>query len=295
MSIHDEEFAPHAAELVVAIAEENAIEPPFTLRSRILREAQSRRPSVSTSQAPANGSDSYRRIVGLLDSLLAGLTQDQWNVTVINGWTVEATVSHLRVVDEIATSTLRGGHSNTSSSDIVDYTVQAVSGTASPAEVHDGWRHQTRELLDAFDRCTKSTIDYLGFALAPDAVIVDRAFETWLHTQDIRVALGCEFEPPIPSDLATLTDLGARMLGKVVHNTGVGTVRLMLNGMGSWLIPLASDDFQQQPHTTVALDPIDFCLLIADRLAVTNLQMTIEGDEATAIAVLSRAPELARL
>lgn len=272
-------------------------EPPFSLRSRLLNEARKRRPPVS-GVAGTKGVDTYRNAMEDLDSLLESLTDEQWQRGVVNSWTVAGVVTHLRVVDEIAAATLRGRVDGEVTVDIEERTRQAIGGVGSNVEASQQWREQASDLLRAFENCRAEAVDYIGFMLAPEAVIIDRAFETWLHTQDIRIALGGSLQPPVASDLVTLTDLGVRMLTKVVskaEHDERGSVRLVLEDVGSWLVPLTGDDTSKEPHTTVVIDPIDFCLLVGDRLSLADLSYAVEGSPAAASAVLSYASELARL
>jgi RNA polymerase sigma factor (sigma-70 family) len=57
------------------------------------------------------------------------------------------------------------------------------------------------------------------------SALVQRAFETWIHADDIRTALGRAAEPPSPHHLRLIADLGASLLPRFrVRHTLVGAV-----------------------------------------------------------------------
>jgi uncharacterized protein (TIGR03083 family) len=288
----DDEFE----DVSTVIAEMHATTPPFSLRSRMMNEALRQRAASTEHTSPiSDGIDTYRRAVGELDSIVDQLTGEQQMEVVAHRWNVANVLEHLRIVDELAAATLHGDLRADATIDIAARTEDALRSPMSFERARETWHQQAGELLDASSTCDAQLVHYLGFDLDPECVIVDRAFETWLHTQDIRTALGLSLQAPDTQDLAALTNLGSHMLAKVVDGCGEGTVRMVLDGAGSWIVPLAKEDTGLTPIATVTLDAVDFCLLIGERLTFDDLRFTVDGDESAAVAMLSRAPLLARL
>jgi uncharacterized protein (TIGR03083 family) len=287
-------------EVMAQVATAHVAEPPFSLRSRVLNDALHRRAAGSDPSlrvASADGIDAYLRSVETLDAFLDTLTNVQRQAVVVNNWNVGNVVAHLRIVDEVAVAALQGDVEG-SLVDIEQCTARALATPETFVESRNRWRQQSAVLLHARKSCYRTTVDYLGFELEPEAVILDRAFETWLHTQDIRVAIGLDCQPPPAPDLNALTGLGAHMTARIVDSKAHGlrgSVQLVFRGVGNWSVNLDARDREEGPHTTVALDAVDFCLFIGDRLRLDDLPFTVDGDEGAAHYVLSCAAELARL
>jgi uncharacterized protein (TIGR03083 family) len=273
------------------------IDPPFDLRTRVLQAASHLRQPTSHETTPqATSADAYWRAVETLDALLDDLDDNQWNVQATTQWTVREVVVHLRAVDEIAADALTG---NPSHHDVTHRTKQELATPETTAVTRHRWFKQARALIDIAQNTNADTVGYLGIQLAAVAVVADRAFETWLHTQDIRLALGRALLAPTPADLSVLTNLGAHMLGKVVRDQPhqqKGNVRLVLDGSGggNWMVPLRPQDTTIAPTATLTVDAVDFCLLLGDRLLIDDLQFHIDGDEDAAKVLLTSAPLLAR-
>lgn len=293
------------------------VEPPFLLRPRVLEEALRVRPRNSkvTGVALERSSvvDAYRRSVETLDAFLQSLTDEQWRTIATNDWNVREIVVHLCVVDTIALDAI-GGLAKGVADDIADVdddddvvvvadvqqrTMHAIAVSEAPSATRQRWLQQAHMLINAAGPVSGEIVNYLGIDLAVEAIIADRAFETWLHTQDIRLAIGKSLALPPAPDLSILTDYGARMLSKAIQTQLLeqrGNVRLVLegDGGGNWLIPLNPFDTALDPTATLILSPLDFCLVLGGRLDVDELRFSIDGDEDAARALLAAAPSLAR-
>jgi hypothetical protein len=84
-----------------------------------------------------------------------------------------------------------------------------------------------------------------------DDAIVIRAFETWIHTDDLRRVAGWDLEAPAPEELAVMSELASRILPVALalrdaeHPGKAARLVLTGDGGGDWLIPLggvAPDD-----------------------------------------------------
>jgi uncharacterized protein (TIGR03083 family) len=141
-----------------------------------------------------------------------------------------------------------------------------------------------------------------GLELDRNDAIVVRAFETWIHADDLRRALGQPGQPPAAHHLTLMADLAGRSLGASLALVGRvrrgKTARLVLtgDGGGTWIVPMehgaATSD---PPDVTVTADVVDWCLLVGDRLAPSALAHRVEGDAALAADLLAAAPALATL
>ncbi|GAA1980453.1 maleylpyruvate isomerase N-terminal domain-containing protein [Kitasatospora viridis] len=199
---------------------------------------------------------------------------------------------------------------------------------APPQQVRQLWRDQSQALLrQAVPQAGERAVDY-GFASLPvrDAFI-DRAFETWMHGEDVARAVAYPYAQPSPSHLRQMVDLAARMLpGALVGRrqaayagggvpAGAGrTLRLVIEGpaAGQWLIPLdppadgptsgpASGPTARpvapavsEPVAELVMDGVEFCQLAAAHRDPEHLPVGEYGDRAAIREVLSAVPLLSR-
>ncbi|NED73465.1 MDMPI N domain containing protein, partial [Streptomyces sp. SID9944] len=89
------------------------------------------------------------------------------------------------------------------------------------------WRSQTHALVRTVSRADgtepadaagpeKATVPYGGFELPLRDALLDRAFECWVHAEDIADAVDYPYDPPAPRHLHGMIDLAARMLPGVL-------------------------------------------------------------------------------
>jgi uncharacterized protein (TIGR03083 family) len=154
---------------------------------------------------------------------------------------------------------------------------------------------------DAADAST-ATANWGGLELPPDDAIVVRAYETWIHTDDLRRVVGLPGEAPEPASIGLMSDLASRILGPALELAGrtrAGkTARLVLTGGGGgeWLVAMdGSGPGHGSPDVTVRADTVAWCLFVGDRLARAALAFSVEGDASLADDLLAAAPALASL
>lgn len=294
--------------MLADIAEVAADRPSPQLRRTVLaqiRAATAQRPMPSTTEVPA-AAGPYAAQVAELDTLLAGLSGEQWQTPVVNDWDVAGVLGHLVAVDAIAADAVglptppRLGVGD----DVAERTrwVQRAHEGQSRDALYRAWRGQAIALLRlAAARADRldASIPYLGLPLATADVLADRAAETWVHGQDIRVALELPPLAPQPGHLSMLAGVGARVLAATWAPGATGGVLLHLTGAGAcdWLIDPAGEG---APATgpvgaEVSLDCLEFCYLLGGRRSVSDVNYTISGDPALALAALTAATRLARL
>lgn len=248
-----------------------------------------------------------------IDSLLAGLTPQQWQtMTALPGWTVHDVVSHM-----VGTERLLDG--------------QPVpeSGSAKPDHVrndigalNERWVEHLREespesMLANFREITARRKTVLT-ALSPqewNAVTLTpagpdsygrfmrvRAFDCWFHEHDIRDALG------LPADESSYSGPDARLaldemessMGFVMAKKGgapdgsrvevtltgplARTIRVAVDGRAA----VVSDFGAEQPTATVTLDGRQFVRLAGGRPVLDDVSQTVEygGDEAVGTRIV---------
>src|SRR5206468_11687287 len=84
-------------------------------------------------------------------------------------------------------------------SDFLERTLAAIGRNRQqpPAATSDEWRAVSERLISYRGRLDEQ-LDWLGMPLSVGGVLVTRAFETWLHTDDIRLATGRPRQAPSP-------------------------------------------------------------------------------------------------
>ncbi|MFJ7902936.1 maleylpyruvate isomerase N-terminal domain-containing protein [Streptomyces sp. NPDC096198] len=305
------------------------------LRTRVLDGCLERRPP----RVPVpDWAGPYDTETARLDSLLRDMGDAEWHAPVRLRWfdgtgpasrrtTVAGVIAHLLSVDGLVAVAVG----------MEDPLAGSAAGTATPQErteaywrdartpptrsVRVPWREQSRSLVRAVsftggDR--ETPVDYGGFALPLPDALLDRAFECWIHAEDIAEAVAYPYEPPAPRHLHRMVDLAARMLPAALaarrrtgaapparHLVPVGgpgrSVRLEIEGSGGgqWLIPLDSppgaDASAGHEVAHLALDGVEFCRLAAGHVPPEEAAAGRMGDREAIRDVLGAAASLSRM
>lgn len=261
-------------------------------------------PRVAPHAAP------YAAAVAGLQSLLRELDgHGPWSTPVVHDWDVHSTVAHLIAADEpLATRLGLDAHVPPSapapegtrwedvwaarSADVIAY----EQGRA-PEETVAAWSARAGALLatpEARDSELASLATTLmGVRLPVADHFVVRAFETWIHTDDIGRALGLPVPPPPDPHLWQLVRLAVRILGMAL-GSAAPPVLFAVTGAGTdaqWV--LGSED--EPVRAELVLDPVDFCLLVGGRYTPEDVPRGAVGDDAAVADVLTRAASLAWL
>ncbi|MEW1908585.1 zf-HC2 domain-containing protein [Kitasatospora sp. NPDC085895] len=331
------ECAEEAARLSRAAAELTPDEPldlSATLRRQVLDWCLARRPAELPIPAWAAP---YAAESAKLDALLSDLGPAEWQEVAelpwhggVQRWRAAEVVCHLTAVDGYLARTVglpdplggarppvvgrrppaprvpgQGGPA-----DVLDRTLALITaaGGDDPEQVRLRWRGQSRELLRAASAGGGdggAPVDY-GFAVLPlrDAFL-DRAFECWIHGDDIARAVDYPYPPPAPAHLHRLIDLGARILPRlfaarraqpVPAGSPGRSLRLVIDGpaAGEWLIPLDGPGGPAEPVAEMALDGLEFCYLAAAHRDPDLIPVGREGDREAIRQVLHALPLLSR-
>ncbi|WP_251829236.1 zf-HC2 domain-containing protein [Streptomyces sp. ATCC 21386] len=164
----------------------------------------------------------------------------------------------------------------------------------------------------------RPTVPYGGFVLPLQDAMIDRAFECWIHAEDIAEAVDYPYAPPSGRHLHGMIDLAARMLPVALaerRRTGLASppgrhlvpagapgrsLRLEIEGSGGgeWLIPLDSPAaLGSADHEVahVALDGVEFCRLAAGHVPPEEAAAGQGGDREAIRDVLFAAAALSRM
>ncbi|MEU6817153.1 maleylpyruvate isomerase N-terminal domain-containing protein [Streptomyces sp. NPDC046860] len=301
-----------------------------TLRNRVLENCLRRRPP----RIPVpDWAASYDAETARLDALLRDFGDAEWHTPVRLRWfeagvpatrrtTVAGVIAHLLSVDGMVATAL-------GLEDPLTETAAGAGpgpGAAGPAErteafwrashfpqtraVRGRWRDQSHRLLRTVSFTGGAgglPVGYGDFTLPLRDAMVDRAFECWVHAEDIANAVHYPYDPPAPRHLSSMIELAARMLplavaahrGAAPARTPARSLRLEIEGAagGQWLIPLDSPAGPVPEHEVahVALDGVEFCRLAAGHLTPEETTAGQRGDREAIRDVLTATASLSRM
>ncbi|AWW40239.1 maleylpyruvate isomerase family mycothiol-dependent enzyme [Streptomyces cadmiisoli] len=288
---------PKAPPAEPASAGPRADGPPTAVPARALRR-RSAAPAVAAHAAP------YAAAVAGLSGLLPE-AEGRWTTPVVHDWDVHATVAHLIAADEPLATRLG-----------ID-TPRPLSGIEADADWDAAWNRRTGELIahehgrtpaetvaawsaqagallaapEARDpQAAARAVTLMGMRLPVADHFLVRGFETWIHTDDLGRALGLTVPPPPEEHLRRLVRLAVRVLGAAL-GPGAPAVLFSVTGGPEWV--LGSD--AEPVRAELALDPVDFCLLVGGRYTPPEVPRGATGDESAVRNVLERAASLAWL
>ncbi|CAM5477893.1 zf-HC2 domain-containing protein [Streptomyces aurantiogriseus] len=312
------------------------------LRTRVLDGCLDRRPP----RIPVpDWATPYDAETARLDALLQDFGDAEWHAPVRLRWfrgegptsrrtTVAGVIAHLLAVDGLVALALG-----------LDDPLAGAKPAGTPAErteafweashfpptrsVRAPWREQTHALVRTVSftggasRADEAPgtlpVSYGDFELPLRDALVDRAFECWVHAEDIAEAVDYPYAAPAPRHLHGMIDLAARMLpGALAERRRAGlaspaatrhlvtagqpgrSLRLEIEGRGGgdWLIPLdAPGAVGSADHQVahIALDDVEFCRLAAGHVSPEEAAAGQVGDREAIRDVLFAAASLSRM
>jgi uncharacterized protein (TIGR03083 family) len=265
------------------LSAEDIEKPRPTLRAATLARARAARaPTLWRTLVGAYGNE-----VDRLDEALGSITSRQWAESDPRHGTVAGLITHLAGNDAML-------------ADDLGLPVLADSG------VHARWRDQADVLLTGISGDTD--LDRPVRMAAPGEpprrplreALVQRAFETWTHLDDLAAALQrTPPPPPPPEQVRRIIDLAVTLLPDALAANGVSqpgrACRLVLTGAagGEWTIPLGHPSADTPTITvTVTSEDIAFARLVANRRTPETMRYRGSGDTALAERVLRIASAL---
>ncbi|MFJ1974395.1 zf-HC2 domain-containing protein [Streptomyces sp. NPDC087903] len=307
------------------------------LRTRVLQGCLDRRPP----RIPVpDWAGPYDAETARLDALLQDIGDAEWHAPVRLRWfeadiatsrrtTVAGVIAHLLTVDGLVAVTL--GLDDPLGEVPADAPTPAARTEAywrashfpPTRSVRAPWREQSHDIVRTVSftggGAGKLPVAYGDFELPLHDAMLDRAFECWVHAEDIAEAVDYPYEPPSARHLHRMIDLAARMLPLVLaarrrgglsapgqgrHLVPAGepgrSLRLEIEGSGGgeWLIPLDSPaalGSADREVAHVALDGVEFCRLAAGHVSPAEAAAGQLGDREAIRDVLFAAASLSRM
>jgi len=262
------------------------VRPPARLREAVLASARASRRTLSPGSLPALA---YATQVEALDALLAGLSPLDWRAAVPRHGNVRELIKHLTVNDRMVATDL--GLPEPARHDHHDRDVRQI------------WRDRATMVLenvpasaaDPLDRPVRLAGRYRAVRPLRDG-LVQRAFETWTHADDVRAVLDLPSRPPPAEHVRLIAELGLRLLPTALAAAGTGgaewPVRLILHGAGggTWDLPPERD--RARPAVTITCDVVEFCRLLAGRRAPEGFTAVADGHPDSVLTVLRAVASL---
>ncbi|MGX1370946.1 uncharacterized protein (TIGR03083 family) [Streptomyces canus] len=246
----------------------------------------------------------YAAAVAGLGALLPEL-EGRWSTPVVHDWDAHATVAHVLAADEHLALRLGLGSRIPGAriDEDADWTEAWERRTAeviahehrrTPGRTVAEWSAQAAALLGTphardHELAARTTL-LMGIGLPVTEHFLVRAFETWIHTDDIGRALGLAVPPPPAEHLELLVALAVRILGGALGDEAP-PVLFAVRGGEQWVLGSQSDPVAAE----LTLDAVDFCLLVGGRYAPRTVPRTTTGDAAAVRNVLERAASLSWL
>jgi uncharacterized protein (TIGR03083 family) len=290
----------HAAAWIGAV---EALEPPVDLGMSVLAAARARRAGPVDPFV-----DLYLTATQRFGEAVAALPDGSHDAPTTNGLSARDLVVHMASQESLLAQNLDVATTDlTRTTDIVERTNELLSYFADHDldEVLALWE----ESIDANRRWAVEhagdTAPWRGLGLARDDVLVVRAFEAWIHGDDLRRVAGLDPAPPAALHLRIMSEFASRILPLAVEVSGRPLpdkrVRFVLTGEGGgdWIVALGNADAVGSSaavaDVTLTADVVDWCMLVGDRISPDEIRFSAEGDVALGRMLVAAAPALATL
>lgn len=274
------------AEALTRLAEGHRLRPNASLRGRVLRAARTARPPAATSMRP--GMLAYQEAIVQMKRLADGELDLDFTA-------LRQTLCHLLAVDSYAIQVIK--QSTVAHLDVTRATAAAIEQHNGLDRLHllDAWLSNAQFLMSlAEDAPTHRDLDWFGFEMSVDGILADRAFETWLHCEEIRVGAGKHFRPLSGSAISTLTAVAVEAVSSIVPFEASETVEICFTGAGAsrYVVPTSLGSIR--PTATVEIDAIEFCKLVGGWVDPQEVKCRVFGNETLANRFLLAARSMAR-
>jgi uncharacterized protein (TIGR03083 family) len=263
-----------------------------SLRARAAGRADPAPPEISPVAAFSRVADAFHGTLGLLSGA-------QWRTPALRDLDVQGLVGHLTGVEEDVHRSL-AGDPRVSAADHVESTQPAADRQAGrpPDLTRAEWRRaadRTMDLVRTADLGTQVAVH--GIRVSLGLLLIIRAFELWVHENDIRTAVALPPSVPDASVLTLMTSAAVSLLPYAVTEAGLDDplpVHLVLTGPGGGTWDVAAGPGSPAPAAVmIVADAVGFCRLVANRVTPAGLGAHVTGDTARAAAVLTAATTLA--
>jgi uncharacterized protein (TIGR03083 family) len=277
-----------------------ALDPPIELRERVLQAARARRAGAGADPAL----DTYVALSSTLAQVIDDLPAASLDTVTANGLSARELVVHMAAQESLLAQ--EAGNAvvlELEETDIVARTAALLPrfADAPVTDATDLWWRGVDANREWAASHVGDIVSWRGVPMTRDDALVVRAFETWIHTDDLRRAAGVSLAAPAPRHLAVMSDLASRILPLTLQLTDRvrpgKTARLVLtgDGGGDWLVAMGDGHPGVKPDVTLTADVVDWCRLVGDRIAPDELVCVVEGDGSLADDLVAAAPALATL
>ncbi len=263
-----------------------------SLRARAAGRPEPAAPQITPEEAFSRAADAFYGMLGVLQA-------EDWRRPALRGLDVQGLVGHLTGVEEDVHRCLAGDPQVAQASH-VESTQPAADRQAgrSPAQTRAEWRRAAGRTLDlVYAACDPGAeVAVHGMRLPLGALLVVRAFELWIHDNDIRQAVGLPPAVPDPSTLSLMTQTAAQLLPHAAAREGLREltgVHLVLTGPGGGTWDISIGHSPAAAQVAIVTDAVGFCRVAGNRATPDSLGLHITGDPGRAAAVLAAVSALA--
>jgi uncharacterized protein (TIGR03084 family) len=222
-----------------------------------------------------------------LDALVAPLPAERWaDPTPAPGWAIAHQIAHLLWTDRVSLTSItdEAGFSEVLAAASVDPAGFVDAGAEelaamAPAELLADWRDTRRRLHDALLTVADGRkLPWFGPPMSAASMATARLMETWAHGLDVADALAVD--RPATERLRSIAHLGVRTRDYAffVNNLTPPTEPFLveLRGPGGDIWSWGPADAAQR----VSGSAQDFCFLVTQRRALSDLDLTAVGVDA---------------
>lgn len=291
-----------AAQVAALLAEAGSASPPADLRQRLLATASSI-PSVADRLVPSTPAEVYATQANALLDICQTLTPDQRQRTAAPyQWTVHELVSHV-FVGEVYTAQVLGLPTKYDQMDGSNHleTGADVIAQQNLVPTRETLRLCRERIQTTVKRLPELTVDgdntfleYHGWPMPINPLLIVRSFEFWTHADDIRRAIGVPTENPSPKDLRAMSSISVQNLDLIIAvafpEAPTGRTRIVLTGPGGGTFDIGSGE---ERVAQAVVDVVDYCRMAARRLSPADLPADIDGNSDVASALWEAARALA--
>jgi len=231
--------------------------------------------------------DDLRDESNALDALVAELPTEAWSqATPAPGWTIAHQIAHLLWTDRVSLTSITdepafGAILTSASANPLGFVDEAAEQLAltPPAELLADWR-TTREQLHTALRGVADGRKLLWFGppMSAPSMATARLMETWAHGLDVADALGADVKAT--DRLRSIAHLGVRTRDFAFSVHGLTPpaepFRVELTGADGDVWTWGPEDAAQR----VTGSALDFCFLVTQRRARTELDVLASGPDA---------------
>jgi len=266
----------------------------MAIRAEIVASARRLRATAASTSL-----DAYRAEIDRLDATLRELSVDDAERVTQNGLTIRELVLHLGVAERTFAAELVRSREASWDDALMRRITAAELETARGVdlvEAIESWRAAAAAVIEL-----ASHADHAVAGWSIGDMLVIRAFETWTHHDDIRLAIGADESVPAREVVQNMVAFSARLAPWALAAHGStrreATAALHLTGAveGTWVIALEPAGAASTPPVAeLTLDAVDWCKRFADRRGA-DVEHRVAGDVSIGRDLLVAAPAFAGL